>query len=54
MQPIIMLILVTLTLAFGLTGPWGGRLAPAALAQAFRPRRRGRGNKLPRTKPRYR
>jgi dipeptidyl aminopeptidase/acylaminoacyl peptidase len=33
MQPIIMVVLLTLTLAFGLTGPWGGRLAPAAIAQ---------------------
>ena len=43
MQLIIMLVLLTLTLSFGLTAPWGGRLAPAALAQAFPAQAPGQG-----------
>jgi Tol biopolymer transport system component len=43
MQPIIMLVLLTFTLAFGLTAPWGGRLAPAALAQVSPAQAPGQG-----------
>ena len=44
MQLIIMLVLLTLTLSFGPTAPWGGRLAPAALAQAFPAQAPGQGD----------
>jgi hypothetical protein len=45
MQPIIMLVLLTFTLAFGLTGPWGERLAPAAVAQVSPAQTPGQGGK---------
>ena len=47
MQPIIMLVLLTLTLAFGLTGPWGERLAPAAIAQVSPAQAPDRGKSFP-------
>jgi len=46
MQPTIFpLALLTLTIAFGLTGPLGGRLPPVAIAQAFPAQAPGPGEK---------
>jgi Tol biopolymer transport system component len=45
LMQIIMLVLLTLTLVLGLTGPLGGRLAPVAIAQAFPAQAPGPGEK---------